>query len=134
MTQDPKSKPQFHPIDFDRENELTNTVVSFEDGRSLLKLNFLVSVIRSAFFRQGEGLKKFLEECRRQYNCLVPGNNQRGIYNWFVEGVDCEILQPGKPWKKGKIRFRLVLEFAPDEPEPSDPNSTLDDIRKMGDG
>jgi hypothetical protein len=44
------------------------------------------------------------------------------------------MLEPGKNWKKGKIRFRLVLEFAPDEPEPSDPNSTLDDIRKMGDG
>ena len=30
----------------------------------------------------------------------------------FIEGIDCEVLRPGKNWRKGKVRLRL--EFAPD--------------------
>jgi hypothetical protein len=31
----------------------------------------------------------------------------------FSEGIDCEVLSPGKQWRKGKIQLRL--EFCPDE-------------------
>jgi hypothetical protein len=60
---------------------------------------------------------------------------------WLSDGVDCEILQPGKQfWCKGKMRLKLVLEFCPNEPKlsethtsknlnNSDGNSSLDDIR-----
>lgn len=41
--------------------------------------------------------------------------------------IDCEVLQQGKRWKKGKIR--LTFEFCPEEP--SEPPSPLDDIRKQ---
>ncbi|KOR35213.1 MULTISPECIES: KGK domain-containing protein [Planktothricoides] len=33
----------------------------------------------------------------------------------FSEGIDCEVLSPGKQWRKGKIQLRL--EFCPDEEE-----------------
>lgn len=57
---------------------------------------------------------------------------------WGFEGVESEILSPGKGWRKGKIR--LTLEFLPDEPELEEietnkeipqPESPLDDIRRM---
>ena len=31
----------------------------------------------------------------------------------FSEGIECEVLSPGKQWRKGKIQLRL--EFCPDE-------------------
>ena len=34
--------------------------------------------------------------------------------NLFIQGIDCEILSPGKTWQKGKIRLRL--EFFPEDP------------------
>ena len=39
------------------------------------------------------------------------------------EGLPCEVLKPGAPWRKGKIK--VSLEFCPDEPI-----SPLDDIRQ----
>ncbi|MEG3840572.1 KGK domain-containing protein [Microcoleus sp. herbarium14] len=33
----------------------------------------------------------------------------------FSDGMDCEVLSPGKSWRKGKLRMRL--EFCPIEPE-----------------
>ena len=62
---------------------------------------------------------------------------------WFGEGVDCKSLKFGaKGWQKGKVRLRVSLEFCPDEPdveetrisnqpEISQPESPLDDIRRM---
>jgi hypothetical protein len=34
-----------------------------------------------------------------------------------VHKPDCEVLIPGLDWKKGKYRFRVIVEFCPDEPE-----------------
>ena len=33
----------------------------------------------------------------------------------LIDGIDCELLSPGKKWMKGK--FRLRLEFSPDDSE-----------------
>mgnify|MGYP002654622304 CR=1 FL=1 len=50
---------------------------------------------------------------------------------WIEEGIDCELLNLGDPqWKKGKVRVRVVVEFLPDEPESSDYQSPLDEIRQ----
>jgi hypothetical protein len=47
----------------------------------------------------------------------------------FTGKKDCEILREKSPrWRKGKLRFRFILEFIPDTPE--SPTSELDDIRK----
>jgi len=56
---------------------------------------------------------------------------------WFNEGVECDVLQPGKTWQKGKFRIKITLEFCPDEPEPqataeiTETESPLDDLRRM---
>jgi hypothetical protein len=61
----------------------------------------------------------------------------------FGEGIDCEALRFGaKDWQKGKARIKITVEFCPDEPEVeespgsnepeiSQPESPLDDIRRM---
>ncbi|MEB3178428.1 MAG: KGK domain-containing protein [Nostocaceae cyanobacterium] len=70
-------------------------------------------------------------------------NQGRGVFPefknnlvWFNEGVECEVLQPGKTWQKGKFRIQITLEFCPDEPEPqptpelAEIESPLDDLRQ----
>lgn len=61
--------------------------------------------------------------------------------DWLGDGIDCEILKIGaKGWQKGKIKIRVNVEFCPDEPEIekapeiTEPESPLDDIRRMGNG
>ena len=54
-------------------------------------------------------------------DCLSPNK-------LFTKGIEATILEPGKPWVKGKIRFRLVYEFIPEEPEA---DTLLDDIRQL---
>ena len=47
------------------------------------------------------------------------------------EGLKCEILKLGlNNWKKGKVRINISLEFCPDEPEISQYESPLDEIRR----
>ena len=55
--------------------------------------------------------------------------------NWVSNGVDCQILKPGKNWQEGKLRMKVYLEFCPDEPEIEEteikePESPLDDLRE----
>ncbi|MCT7988157.1 KGK domain-containing protein [Laspinema olomoucense] len=45
----------------------------------------------------------------------------------FLDGLECKVLQPGKKWQTGKIRIKVL--FCPDNP--SEPDSPLDEIRKM---
>jgi len=56
---------------------------------------------------------------------------------WGSEGVESEILSPGKGWRRGKVR--VTLEFLPDEPEVEETSasntipqseSPLDDLRQ----
>lgn len=50
---------------------------------------------------------------------------------WIEQGINCERLNPGDPqWKKGKVRIKVTVEFVPDEPESSDYQSPLDEIRQ----
>lgn len=68
-----------------------------------------------------------------------------------INGIDCEFLRLGTTsWQKGKLRFqvgvevvpnerelekkvkvKVSFEFCPDVPEISQPESPLDDIRRM---
>lgn len=128
MTQNRQTESNFKPLDY--ENRHANTIVSFSESSSLIKIDSFIKSVKFIMCQQGFGFTEVINRWKAEYKGLLPGR----VNSWFTNGIDCEILQPGKNWKKGKIRFRLVLEFAPDEPEPSDPNSTLDDIRKMGDG
>ena len=50
---------------------------------------------------------------------------------WIDEGVQCEVLNLGaNQWKKGKVRIKISFEFCPDEPEISEYESPLDEIRR----
>ncbi|MBW4489115.1 MAG: hypothetical protein KME12_15105 [Trichocoleus desertorum ATA4-8-CV12] len=49
---------------------------------------------------------------------------------WMTEGKKCEILKIGaQNWIKGRIKSKVIVEFEPEAPEPSE--SSLDDIRQM---
>jgi hypothetical protein len=74
-----------------------------------------------------------------------------GEINWKSSIIDCELLRLGsQSWQKGKCRLQVHikisrnererkkqvlievdLEFCPDEPPISEPESPLDDLRKM---
>lgn len=48
------------------------------------------------------------------------------------DGLDAEVLKIGaKGWQKGKIRVKISVEFEPEEPETNEPESPLDDLRRM---
>ena len=53
----------------------------------------------------------------------------------FTEGIDAQILTLGsKSWKKGKLKFKLSVEFYVEEEENveiREPESPLDDLRRM---
>lgn len=66
--------------------------------------------------------------------------NDKSSTKLFGNGLELEVLRlDGKGWRKGRVRFSL--EFCPDEltvreklssnEETAQPESTLDDIRKM---
>jgi hypothetical protein len=71
----------------------------------------------------------------------IPGTlaellRNNGVYistkDAFENGLDGEVLKIGaKGWRKGKLKIRVSVEFYPDEPEISEPESPLDDIRQM---
>ena len=73
-----------------------------------------------------EGFKHLMSTISNIANLYYGGNQ------WFNQGVDCELLEAGKNWKKGKVKINIQLEFIPDEPEPEikDNDSVLDDIRQ----
>ncbi len=61
----------------------------------------------------------------------IPEMNRKLL---FIEGMSCEILQPGKNWQKGRVRMKVSFEFQADEPEievieTNTSESSLDDIR-----
>jgi len=118
------------------------------DGESEHK-DTVLSFLPSSMFKVGEFMLAAKEVCQRDglnalKTRLQPRGGILGDYStWFDQGVDCEILSPGKNgWQKGKVRIKITLEFCPDEPEvpetPASNNSEinqkelpLDDIRQM---
>ena len=48
---------------------------------------------------------------------------------WFQEGLDCEILQPRSAgWQKGKVRFKVTLEFCAEELSDDTSLNSLQDL------
>ncbi|BFM38492.1 KGK domain-containing protein [Synechocystis sp. LKSZ1] len=53
------------------------------------------------------------------------------VNSLFEEGIDCKILRVGSPgWQSGKFKVHISVEFIPDEPEITEPESPLDEIRR----
>ena len=87
-----------------------------------------------------------IEEFAQQAKTLITSGNKNKGYAWMSDGTPCEILEPGKVWRKGRVRLKVSLEFCPDEPKipPSELDngsnktsadqpldSSLDDIRSI---
>ncbi len=90
-----------------------------------------------------EGLKTEGINGTTIYDFSGRGRAQIQNSRWFIDGKNCEILNVGaRGWQKGKLRIKVTLEFCPDEPEvkqelqsneleSNQPESPLDDIRRM---
>ena len=84
-------------------------------------------------------------------NIQYHSTNILGDINWESKVIDCEMLKIGsQAWQKGKLRIKasiervakdndpqkqittnVSLEFSPDTPEITPPESPLDDLRQM---
>ena len=53
-------------------------------------------------------------------------------FSHIVDGGNARILKgnSSEGWKNGKLQFKMILEFIPDEPEIPEYKSPLDDIRR----
>ena len=58
---------------------------------------------------------------------IISRNANINLMNW-LQGLPCQVLQPGKKWQEGKIRLRIIAEFVPNDSE-TGMESILDDIR-----
>jgi len=120
-------------------------VISF--GSELYKFGKFKSALESV---KGKVADVIIESVESQgikginiYELPNRGSAYKVNLKWFDKGKDCEVLKiSSKGWQKGKLRIKLALEFCPDEPEveeksvsnepeTSQPESPLDDIRQM---
>lgn len=99
---------EFKPLDVETEHR--DAVLSFLP--SMFKVNEFVSTMVKVF--QDRGLEELKNTFSHQGRGTIPSHDKD---SWFGEGISCEILQPSKTWKKGKVRIKITLEFCPDEPE-----------------
>ncbi len=74
-------------------------------------------------------LRKILEV--PEFKQLQENDSYKPRAKWIDEGLECEVLNIGaNQWKKGKVRIKISFEFCPDEPEISEYESPLDEIRR----
>ncbi|MFM7406845.1 MAG: KGK domain-containing protein [Cuspidothrix sp.] len=104
-------------------------------------LIYKVSRLRQALTEMGDDedfLQQFCDLLREKEICYI----EEGCYEpeCFTEGMDSEILNLGsKHWKKGKLKFKLSMEFYAEVEELeksydknviTEPESPLDDLRR----
>jgi hypothetical protein len=74
-------------------------------------------------------LMKILEVSK--FSELQNNDSYKPRIKWIDEGLECEVLNVGaNRWKKGKVRIKISFEFCPGEPEISEYESPLDEIRR----
>ena len=105
------------------------------DDNIIIKLpdNTDISVVNHGIYQvRGSSLYNSTKEFVNKLTAPIYNNSSPHL---FAQGVNVEILEPGKQWTAGKFRCRIVFEFIPDEQEnnkiSSESVSPLDDIRKM---
>jgi hypothetical protein len=114
------------------QNCAENDVISFEDETH--KISHLHTKVITAL--TGYVSNNFVEELKSkgvQRASITKSESQLQYPNgeWFNEGKKCEILKLGSTeWQKGKVRLKVIVEFCPEEPEVSEPESPLDDLRQ----
>jgi hypothetical protein len=109
------------------------SLVSFD--LCILKVNKLLE--STSQYIGNEGWKTVRNNLNSAGSGLIPSTNNNQL---FIEGIDCEVLNPGKTWQKGKVKLKMILEFQADEPEieatqeNTGSESSLDEIRRKLDG
>ena len=106
-----------------------NTAVSLPNN--MLKLQELINLAKESF--EAVGLEHIKNKCNREGRGNFPVDHPEfGRKAWMSSGIDSEILEPSSgKWKKGRIRFRISLEFQSDSITNKDVNekSSLSDLR-----
>jgi len=113
---------KFQEIDDNLEHK--DSVIRLMVTDNLLKISQFIGVVREVF--TGEGLQ--------QINNKLYTKGGIGVdKKWFNEGVECELLQPNKNWRKGKIRFKISVEvcFEDDQTGENEAKSPLDELREI---
>lgn len=109
-----------------------NDVISFENETH--KVNSFKKKIITVLTRLVSN--QFVDDLKTKgvkYASINKSESQLEFSNgeWFNNGKECEILKLGsKGWQKGKVRLKVIVEFCPDEPEVSEPESPLDSLRQ----
>ncbi|WP_049557908.1 KGK domain-containing protein [Limnoraphis robusta] len=109
-----------------------NDVISFENESH--KISHLHKKVITAL--TGWVATNFVDELQSKgVQCAPITKSESKLENpngeWFNEGKNCEILKMGSTgWQKGKVRLKVIVEFCPDEPEVSEPESPLDSLRQ----
>ncbi|MES1025673.1 KGK domain-containing protein [Gloeocapsa sp. BRSZ] len=118
----------------ENETENKDNIISFSSRTAIFRVDEIILAIQDAFNSYALGAFQNKLSSRGR----IPGNS----HSWSTQGVDCEILKPGKNWQKGKVKLKLILEFCPELPEIEDAGSedilatlksetSLDEIRQM---
>ncbi|MGK7932774.1 MAG: KGK domain-containing protein [Microcystaceae cyanobacterium] len=98
-------------------------------GESITRFGKFESIVKS-------GIDQFIFDTLSQQQINAPtkqyiSHKNYHSYTWLNTGVPCEVLKiDSQGWQKGKIRIKFEIEFIPDEPEITEPESPLDDIRR----
>ena len=113
------------------------------DSEEVLSINEVLKIVlNQPTFKVIEFLLAFKEIIKKQSSIYVDRRTDEKA-QWFDEGVNAQVLRYGaKNWQRGKVRIKFTLEFCPDEPEvqktstphqleTSEPESPLDNIRRM---
>ncbi len=124
-------------------------VLSFSNPEQTFKLGNLRERVRQQF---GKKLEEYSRNEGFGFISIQEGHVCSGNIKWESVLIDCEVLKMGaNSWQKGKLRIQVTLgrgfvrqawdknveiqdvclEFCPDEPQLTEPESPLDDLRQM---
>lgn len=102
-----------------------------EDAVIAVDFNQLTSrrMISHPMFMASE-LTEIIQKIFSVYDCRLSEQEMQAL---LYNSLNCEVLNPGDQWKKGKLRLKICLEVSYDETKVENLRSPLDDLRqKMG--
>ncbi len=122
-------------MDTDNNDNLSPIRCKNNDIISIGENTFKIDKLRTAVRKSCN--QKIVNQLHENLNYHKVDIETSSYDHWFQEGVDCEILTLGATkWRKGKMKFKLSLEFYVEEEEDNTSNETteespLDDIRRQ---
>ncbi|AUT02977.1 KGK domain protein [Nostoc sp. CENA543] len=118
---------------FNLSNCSDNDVFSVKD--QVFKASQIRQALQKIFLEQlSKELYILLNDCGISIDpggYIVGNRFYRYDSQFFEEGIECEILQPGTAgWQTGKVRINVNIEFIPDTSNTTASTSPLDDLRR----